>query len=257
MSLAIGATCSTSVANGSGATLLQMPWSGNTVANSYLIVGLVFSGNPGTITVKYSTTSYAQLGSTVSNGTAVYTAAFGLVNAASQLTTTDLEISWANDVVCAVAYGIEIQGAATSSAQDGSNETATASSASMAGGAITTSNAAAIIVGILGQAEGADPTVSLSTPTPTGSTLLSITARNTTGGEHFIAALGLNYQIVSTIQTSYTPGCTSTVSTTWAGITVAIKGAAAPAPPAFQVITTYPQVWDSYRSNYFELPQKG
>jgi hypothetical protein len=199
-------------------------WGGTTVAGSYLALVIGWSSTPGTVTVSGSWAIHG----TIHNAGNTYLSIYEIVNAASQTSGTGPTITWGTSVnACAVCM-IEVKGTATSSPQDGSDQTASGATTTPAGGAITTASANDCILCGLNQSINSAATIDTwSSPLPAGTTLISSTA-SAAGGTGFKGAcrVGFNYQIVTSTQTGYTPSVTSNGTQQWFGLTYAVKAAA-------------------------------
>ncbi len=200
-------------------------WSANTVSGSYLALVLGFAGDPGAITVSGGG-GFTQHGATHNNGTGCYLALFEAVGAAAQTSGTGPTVSWGNSLNSVFCAMIEVKGTATSSPQDGSDQTASNSTNAPAGGAITTTNANdAILAAIVQAGQSAGVAATWSSPTPAGTSLISASAADNVTGQKAWARAGFNYQVVTATESAYTPGCTSSGSTAWFGLTYAVKAA--------------------------------
>lgn len=227
MTIAFDKSCNASAAVFGGASGTSFPsgptWSGSTSASAtYAIMVLGFSANPGTITATGWTAR-----TTFNNGSNCYVVTFEIVGSGAAGRSGTESISWTNSVNVACAVLATYTGTATSSPHDVSDSTATGTSSSPAGGAVTPTVSTDLVLGAVNQAsQSTSATATFSSPLPSGATVRVEKHQGGGSGHNGSVNVGLIEYLPGGTST-YTPSLSSTSSLAWAGITSAILAPAA------------------------------
>ncbi len=210
-------TANTTANDGGNAGAKVTPaWGSPTTANNLLLAVLTYDVTS-TVTPP---SGWVELTGSPWNNASAFVRVYAIAGAASRSGTETFTFG-TNQTVANAAL-IEYSGGATSSAQDGSANTNTATSATPTGSAFTTSGAGEAVVSVVSQSSAGTASATFSAPTG-GSAIRCQSGAADVGpnGNNNLCVL----DELNVAAGTYTFGCTSSRNEGWIVVTLAFKGA--------------------------------